>query len=106
MLRRVIVGALTACATVAHAQANDLEETITRVSGPALVVASSNRALNRGWDLLYFERSGKGFVAHLMSGVGYPRDTPPRVEASTPSGAQGETKPAGNINTGTPRSPQ
>ncbi len=35
-----------------------------------------------------------------------PRDTPARTEASTPSGAQGETKPAGNINTGTPRSPQ
>jgi hypothetical protein len=35
-----------------------------------------------------------------------PRDTPPRIEASTPGGAQGETKPAGNINTGTPRSPQ
>jgi len=35
-----------------------------------------------------------------------PRDTPPRLEASTPGGAQGETKPAGNINDGTPRSPQ
>ena len=35
-----------------------------------------------------------------------PSDTPPKLEASTPAGAQGETKPAGNINTGTPRSPQ
>jgi hypothetical protein len=35
-----------------------------------------------------------------------PRDTPPTIEAPTPGGAQGETKPAGNINTGTPRSPQ
>ncbi len=35
-----------------------------------------------------------------------PRDTPPKIEASTPGGAQGGTKPAGNINTGTPRSPQ
>ena len=35
-----------------------------------------------------------------------PRDTPPKLEASTPGGAQGETKPSGNINTGTPRSPQ
>jgi len=35
-----------------------------------------------------------------------PRDTPPTIEASAPSGAQGETKPPGNINTGTPRSPQ
>ena len=34
-----------------------------------------------------------------------PRDTPPKLEASTPGGAQGGTKPAGNINTGTPRSP-
>ena len=35
-----------------------------------------------------------------------PRDTPPKLEASTPGGAQGETKPSGNINTGTPRGPQ
>jgi len=34
-----------------------------------------------------------------------PPDTPPKLEAPTAGGAQGETKPAGNINTGTPRSP-
>ena len=33
------------------------------------------------------------------------RANPPKIESSSPSSAAGGTKPAGNINTGTPRSP-
>jgi len=34
------------------------------------------------------------------------RATPPKIDSPTPNQADGATKPAGNINTGTPRSPQ
>ena len=33
------------------------------------------------------------------------RANPPKIESSSPSSAAGGTKPAGNINSGTPRSP-
>lgn len=39
------------------------------------------------------------------TGIGV-RDTPTRIEAPAGVNAQGETKPPGNINSGTPRSPQ
>jgi hypothetical protein len=35
-----------------------------------------------------------------------PTGTPPRIESSDEAGAQGGTRPPGNINVGTPRSPQ
>lgn len=35
-----------------------------------------------------------------------PAGSPPKIESSGENGAQGGTKPTGNINTGTPRSPQ
>jgi len=35
-----------------------------------------------------------------------PTGIPPRIESSSPAGAQGGTRPPENINVGTPRSPQ